>query len=472
MNLTNIIISNYRSIEKLDIEVLQLDDRTKTFGLIGVNEAGKSTILKAIALKEEIKDGSGNMLPLKKDFKNKDKPIEIVFRYEISDSDIQEIIQEISTLETPVEISKESLKHINAIYSFSPSAPQTCIKEINLSDIEDSNESKALIQEAIKEVILKRIHKAIFWTSEDRYLMSQPVNITQFASSPETVSIPLRNCFLLSGINNIQERINSILGDSTEIEQLEKELSKKVTEHINNVWIKHPISITFKIGDGLINFHINDENSTGKAKTADQRSDGFKQFISFLLTVSAQSKNEELSNAILLLDEPETHLHPQAQEDLLKELVKITQNNGANVIYFATHSNFMIDKNNLSRNFKVTKDDSGTKIFIIDSNSSSYAGVNYEVFGIDSMDYHNEIYDKLREKYSVSIQKDDIGIIEFDTGFFQHEHKLKTTHPYKQKQDKVTLPTYVRNSIHYPQNKTKEFPKLLEESIKLLKQYE
>ncbi|MDA0208487.1 MAG: AAA family ATPase [bacterium] len=68
--------------------------------------------------------------------------------------------------------------------------------------------------------------------------------------------------------------------------------------------------------------------------------DGFCQFISFLLTISAESATNQLSNSLLLLNEPETHLHPQAQEYLKDELIKITRND-ENVYRFQGNSGFI-----------------------------------------------------------------------------------------------------------------------------------
>jgi len=53
-----------------------------------------------------------------------------------------------------------------------------------------------------------------------------------------------------------------------------------------------------------------------------------------LLTISAESATNQLSNSFLLLDEPETHLHPQAQEYLKDELIKITRNDANNIVFF------------------------------------------------------------------------------------------------------------------------------------------
>ena len=474
MKLKSIQIKNYRSVENVIFEIDELDDKTFTYGLIGVNEVGKSTILKALSLKDGLKNETGQQLPLQKDFKNKDNPIEIEYFYSLDQEEIDKCKEHLKIQDPIIDAEKENFTQAKIKISFILSSLDQPQSELELIKIKSDNDQKIIIQEKLKPVILDMAHRSIFWTAESRYLISQPINLSEFSTNPDAISIPLKNCFYLAGIKNIQDRVNSLIGDSTEVEQLETDLGEKVTRHIKSVWPKHPIKITFKISDGLINFHVKDSNSKGKAKTADQRSDGFKQFISFLLTVSAQNRNEELSNSILLLDEPETHLHPQAQEDLLRELIKITQNDRNNVTFFATHSNYMIDKNDLSRNYRITKPNDSTEKDRLDKKTSTYASVTYEVFEIPSGDYHNQLYDSLREKYSSTEGKDldEVNILEFDNGFFQQKKGLKPTYPCKKRIKKVTLPTYIRNTIHYPENKDTNFEKNLQESIELMKSYE
>lgn len=272
-------------------------------------------------------------------------------------------------------------------------------------------------------------------------------------------------------VDDIQTRVSSIAGDSTEKEELEEQLGEAVTSHILKVWPNHPIKITFNIDSNLISFHVKDTNVKGRAKTAGQRSDGFKQFISFLLTVSAEDRNEELKNYLILLDEPETHLHPKAQEDFLSELKKITTNDRDNIVIFATHSNYMIDKTKLSRNFKVTKEKDSTSIETIDTKNATYASVNYEVFGIPTSDYHSELYGKLHQKFQDADTTDDKRekILEFDKGFLQGIHKLANDKPWKGKAKQVTLSTYIRNCIHHSDNGDTYTQEELKKSIEFMK---
>ncbi len=471
MKLNSIQIKNYRSIDDISFEIIELEDKSYTYGLIGINEAGKSSILKALALKDGLSDKKGP-LPRLKDFRD-EKSIEIIYFYSPNKTEEAEFKSSINSQLPELDLKTVNLSELILKISFIFNNPTQVV--INLEIPNATVAEKEAIQEQLKQAVLDKSHKSLFWTAEDKYLITEPINLSEFASDPN-LSIPLWNSFSLIGIKSIEDIRNKIglISESTEREQLRESLGAKVTEHINLAWPGHKIKITFDISDGLINFHIHDLNAKGKAKTTDQRSDGFGQFISFLLSISAQNKNEELLNTVVLIDEPETHLHPQAQEDMLRELIKTTQNNRNNIVFFATHSNYMIDKSDLSRNYRILKPNDATEKEQLKAGNSTYARVTYEVFGISSGDYHNEVYDLLREKYAKSENKDPdlVGIKEFDNGFFRQQKKLKPDYPYKGKKKNTTLPTYVRNAIHYPENRDKDFDGKLKESIELLKSYE
>ncbi|MFZ3071753.1 MAG: AAA family ATPase, partial [Thermodesulfobacteriota bacterium] len=216
-------------------------------------------------------------------------------------------------------------------------------------------------------------------------------------------------------------------------------LGDKVTAHIKKVWPNHPVKIKFQINNFMLSFLVEDEKVKYKSKTTEQRSDGFRQFISFLLTISAESATNQLSNSLLLLDEPETHLHPQAQEYLKDELIKITRNDKNNIVFFATHSNYMIDKDHIERCFRVSKQvNRKTKLEKFEAGQKSYAEVNYEVFDIVSSDYHNELYGFLED-----VDKTKLDILQKTK-----EWKNKKTN----KTEDVSLAEYIRHSIHHPEN--------------------
>ena len=91
-----------------------------------------------------------------------------------------------------------------------------------------------------------------------------------------------------------------------------------------------------------------------------ERSQGCQTFISFLLTIGAEAKQGVIRDTVLLLDEPETHLHPSGVRFMLQELIKAAQN--GNKVIFATHSIFMIDRDCYNRHVIVTKEKEQTNI--------------------------------------------------------------------------------------------------------------
>ena len=269
------------------------------------------------------------------------------------------------------------------------------------------------------------------------------------------------NCFSLAGIK--EESLKKEIAKLTSpvaISSLQSKLSELTTEHINKVWPEHPISITFQINNNKISLLIEDNGVKFQPKTTGQRSDGFKQFISFLLTISVENYNEELSNTILLIDEPETHLHPPAQINLLGELIKITSNNNNNnILFFATHSNYLIDKRNLDRNYKVSKKKNHkTSINKIEKKTSTYSEVNYEVFGIETSDYHNELYGYIESEEKPLLTSLD--------------KSKKWVNSKTNKEYQVSLSEYIRHSIHHPENELnkKYTDKELNQSIKILRE--
>lgn len=467
MKLKSISVSNYRSIEEVSFIIGPTENGSFTYGLIGVNEAGKSTILKALALKDDL------ITLNPKDYRDKSKKIEILYSYKLDDATIHECRSLLGTMQLSREIADNALDEAELSIFFEHSNP--LLKTTNLVLPKLFIDEKQAVEELLKQVILDRAHKSIFWTAEDRYLISQPINLELFAASPDAVSVPLKNCFKLADIDDIKGRVTSLQNDSTEIEYLQRELGESVTKHIKTVWPGHPIEITFVINNGMIHFHVKDEDTKGRAKTADQRSDGFRQFVSFLLTISAQNKNEELSDTILLLDEPETHLHPQAQEELLKELIKITNNERNNIAWFATHSNYMIDKQDLSRHYRVKKDGDKTKISRFEKGVSTYASVTYEVFNIPSTDYHNDLYSMLHERYQDNapegVENKRWQISDFDEKYLAGEMKQERSRPWKKLPNSATLHTYIRNCIHHPDNGGSYSTDELKQSIDLLRSF-
>lgn len=458
MKLSKIRIENYKSIESLEFDIVEING-SYTYSLLGINESGKSSFLKAISLFES------DDLKYPRDYFDEYSQVIIKFSYLLQENDIKDLFK-LLTKDHQFEkalLDKIKIELVEIVVSFEANESQTKTYIENLKFTQNifpeyTIKSGAVLKKTELEKELEDLnlndffvnylpkhfwsysHNVIFWRPTPEYLLLDEIDLLSFSTNPENVSVPLLNCFILSGIEQTQVA-NEVakLISPVAINSLQSKLSELTTKHINNVWPEHPITITFQINDNKITLLIEDNGVKFKPKTADQRSDGFKQFISFLLTVSIENHNKVLSETILLIDEPETHLHPPAQINLLNELIKITSNSDGNILFFATHSNYLIDKNNLDRNFKVDKlDNSKTFIKRIEKKTSTYAEVNYEVFGINSSDYHNELYGFIESE-----DKSKLNSIDKDKKWIDSRNN---------REKDVSLSEYIRHSIHHPEN--------------------
>ncbi|WP_083671938.1 AAA family ATPase [Sphingomonas montana] len=90
---------------------------------------------------------------------------------------------------------------------------------------------------------------------------------------------------------------------------------------------------------------------TGTEYTFEERSAGLKYFLSYLIQTQSHRPNA-LRERILLMDEPDTYLSAEAQQDLmriLRDMAETHPDRPAIQVVYVTHSPFLIDKNHAER---------------------------------------------------------------------------------------------------------------------------
>lgn len=136
------------------------------------------------------------------------------------------------------------------------------------------------------------------------------------------------------------------------------------------------------------------------------------------LETMAQIAKEEL---FILIDEPELHLHPSLQENFIEHLLKISTDNK---ILISTHSPLFVKQSlqqNPSINVNILKKESGKTITTKpEQNVLNYISaneVNFVAFNLATEEYHNELYEELKNLNGVNL-----NIQPFDDQFF---HTIK-----------------------------------------------
>lgn len=386
MELLNIQIQGYKSIEKLNFPIESLNG-SYTKILIGKNETGKSNILQAMALLNDFNnDKNVDFLKLQNKTTEQKyaevyytmKPETNNYRTTIKEHlDInEEILNEITVekaisnvyvsadsdglynnwtfIFTPIDLSNVYFKETNGQKTKIILKSDVSEEELSQYTLLDEEKFKNLITPYLEEWFDKYSVKVSVWKPRPEYLIENEVSLTDFAVNSHKYPL-LKNIFNICGYTNnekITQKIESIGKNASLRRKLEAELSRKTTDYINKKWKEHSnISIDIRIDKGLnLVIQVKDIDVEDGFHDMEARSDGFKQFISLLLTISADNEAGHLKNKLILIDEPEIHLHPSGIRDMLQELLLLGKNN---YVFVSTHSNFMLDRDTKERHYLI-----------------------------------------------------------------------------------------------------------------------
>jgi hypothetical protein len=204
-----------------------------------------------------------------------------------------------------------------------------------------------------------------FWEYKNEYLLPNSVNIEELKQNPE-LHMPVANLFELCNRANIKYEFENALNEDGDYLNLLEQVSEEVTNTFRNIW-RDLINVSIQLaqtGDYILIKIIDNVKFN-----CEDRSEGFKKFISILLMLSTKARANMLTDKdLILIDEPDQSLYPTSARFLRDELLEISKK--ANVIY-TTHSQYMIDTSCIERHMIVEKKNDFT-IINTSFNGSSY----------------------------------------------------------------------------------------------------
>jgi predicted ATPase len=191
---------------------------------------------------------------------------------------------------------------------------------------------------------------------------------------------------------------------------------------------------------------------------------------------------ENLENAIILIDEPETSLHPKWQQKYLRFLLDTFD--GVDIQFIiATHSPYILQgmKDGESIALQIDRnriDTIGNEVLEIGEKIGSYPNslknpslnlINYLAYGIVDELLHIELLTALELKYNVNYN--GLKSILNRTVTVSMTHVSTVGYGAVNIGDSITeaLPIYIRNSIHHPDERARTYTAAeLENSIKIM----
>jgi len=403
MKLKKFRIQNYCSIA--DSGVIEISDNDNVSVFAGQNESGKSSILRALYDFER-----GEFEPDSMPFSTGQKPTQIVsctYKIEQSD-DIAEILSDIV-------IDNHELKVEEGQKVFDENKLKR-IREFTITKTNENGEIKTAVddnsfkifQTAILDKPKETKEGEEVKTNEGEEAKEKYIDITDEQNSdvadlfwqagPKIVFFDdfcdlLPNKIFISvlkeektdtegyrAVRNLEQILKTDFvkkdeeGDSIrrtkedkENEILSVDFQKDWGQRIhgeNKVVVKYDFQK--RVGEGengsYVNFYV--ETKKGQPLPPKQRSKGLIWFLSLWLELKAQDIGH--NDLVLLLDEPDQHLHVKAQKDILKLINKLAsgdKNKKGDQIFYATHSPYLIEVDYLSRiKLVLNTENEGTKI--------------------------------------------------------------------------------------------------------------
>lgn len=444
------VIDNFKSINRVEIPFDKVGNSfTKIF--VGINESGKSNILEALSyfdVPEEKVSFDTFCNQKNEDSMSCDICFSIDFEEDEEDT-LQRIVNDAITSDYHLEftlanivkkvyLSKES-STFEFVYDYDVilNSSNLYVKLLkvygkeSISIVDEQQEENGYeiltpqnfddyFYDVVSEFLEEHEPYVSVWKPSSEYLLFN-ANLNVFKDKIGS-NKPLYNIFKLSGYED-QKSIAEAIGKVTNPRsrsRLESKLNDTLNDYISKVW-DNKIDLIIEITEtGNFSLLIKDKGNENKHDrfSITERSQGAQQFLSLILSLSLETKNRERKNELILIDEPEVHLHPSGIRNLAKELLKIGQDN---YVFLATHSPFMIDKKHKERHFIVKKNRKAiTELYRIkDSDNIIDDEVLNEAFGInvyrDLLNPHSVLVEGAADKLILQkalalLEREDIGI--------------------------------------------------------------
>lgn len=383
MKLTHIEIFNFRSIKNETIAI----DRNCLI-LLGKNEAGKSNVLKAIAalfgaykvtakdrrkridnenialycvrgvLRLSPQDRKSVLARFQKSYRDT-KLIEFSQNRTLSDF----IESAFDTIALQIDIDNNETSNVR-YWKF---RQENTKKDFTFADdVYLSAESFRRIQTGalltferlhsllftyVKELYAEQTYNCLYWRYSDSYLLPNSIDIDEFTQTPDNYA-SLKNIFALCNRGDIKSEFRKAKEEDGDYLNLCEQVSRTTTKIFQSIWkdFKNTSILLQPYGEEILIKVAN------KAKYSfEDRSDGFKKFISILLMLSTRSRVDILGDRdIILIDEPDQSLYPTSARYLRDELLRISRKC---LVIYSTHSQYMIDSDCVERHLIVEKND-------------------------------------------------------------------------------------------------------------------
>ncbi|WP_170070262.1 AAA family ATPase [Knoellia remsis] len=182
--------------------------------------------------------------------------------------------------------------------------------------------------DSVWSAIADRVPDFVLFEDEDRTLE------TSYNLQPESraVSRAVERLLFLADIDLDDMWSHIQTGDSTKRETALERGNERLRALFDQAWNQSQVTVRFNVNGTLLEVLLKELNDNGDVTNIAERSDGLKTFVALVAFLASSGHKVP---PVLLIDEAETHLHYDAQADLVSALLKSVD---ATQVFYTTHS--------------------------------------------------------------------------------------------------------------------------------------
>ena len=361
MKITKFKIENYRAIENIEFNL-----NFSMNPIIGINEAGKTSVLKAILAFDKSRDryNSGTHLEYENNYSIKQKDCNISAYIKLEKKEKEDLIEKLK-----LSTDSEDYKILNSLDSgnlfllnrtiSTDKRPYNCTIEgvspktldklskilvtklpyiLYFDDFADRVPTSVQFPDDYQEIGKIGRVKNREWNEIIEEVFKRAD--TEGISDDETES-PLIS-YLKIVDRDKKADILSDVEDTLNVEII-KEWKRIKKSGENFADDSDKLELVIVNTENTFEFKVKDKSHKGKKRTFDisERSKGFQWFFNYMVKLKFNPNYKgKLESSIFLLDEPGSYLHSSAQSELLKELHTVSRKN---TIVYCTHSQYLLN---------------------------------------------------------------------------------------------------------------------------------
>lgn len=482
MFIKSLTIKNYKCFEDETID-FNTPDGNEGSGLnilIGENGNGKTTILESINFIDQSKFLVENALSVN-NFQNIEEDIEVILKTDLFNCSLDWPYKGYFECDGINFLVKHRSQKAPGKVLSSPFVIKTEVNNINKNykkedDVDSGKEIPALNLLYGNSSIEDALNIFYFDNARSRHIQTSRYKTT-FQRIVEDLNWRFIKALEESEDNNsentlrekiVQDLKGSFLVNATSLtrEALGDQVSSQMTDFFESNKFDNLVIDILNFLEPFNNafWGIRQDDSIHAINISDTGS-GMEIILSLLLlkNISEQAKGD----IVYLIDEPELHLHPKAQEKLMKLLL---QESSDKQIVLATHSPYLlkgavaVESTGLillkRNNDEIDIQDARDKNWGLFPWSPSWGEINYFAYDMPTVEFHNELYGYLQSELQDVFNK-NINKHHYIGEDQDHENEdaqkdcdycNKYWNDDRKEFEYVSLSKYIRNLNHHPEN--------------------